>query len=135
MIGISRRRLLAGSLLAGMLGLRRSLASTVDARTIPWRNWSGNLVAHPARRFSPASESELIDYLSRTNGAIRPVGSGHSFSPLVPTDGDLIIIDQLKGLLDHDQTNLTATLGGGTRLGDIGPLLDRVGQAMINLPD
>ncbi len=135
MIGISRRQLLAGSVLAGMLGLRHSLASTIDARTIPWRNWSGNLVAHPAGRFSPASESELIDYLSRTNGAIRPVGSGHSFSPLVPTDGDLIIIDQLKGLLDHDQTNLTATLGGGTRLGDIGPLLDRVGQAMINLPD
>jgi len=135
MNGITRRKLLAGSVLVGLFGLAQPLSSSGSGRTIPWRNWSGNLIAHPARRFSPASESELADYLSSTSGSVRPVGSGHSFSPLVPTDGDLIIIDQLKGLLDHDQSSQTAILGAGTRLGDIGPLLDRVGQAMINLPD
>ena len=135
MSGITRRKLLAGSVLAGFLGLTQPLSSSAIGRTIPWRNWSGNLVAHPAKRFSPASESELADYLKVSRGPVRPVGSGHSFSALVPTDGDLIVIDQLKGLLDHDEVNETATFGAGTRLGDIGPLLERVEQAMINLPD
>ena len=135
MSGITRRKLLAGSVLAGFLGLTQPLSSSAIGRTIPWRNWSGNLVAHPAKRFSPASESELVDYLKVSRGAVRPVGSGHSFSALVPTDGDLIVIDQLKGLLDHDEVNETATFAAGTRLGDMGPLLDRVEQAMINLPD
>ncbi len=45
------------------------------------------------------------------------------------------MIDQLAGLLDHDPTNLTATFGAGTRLGDMGDPLASVGQAMFNLPD
>ena len=135
MTGITRRKFLASSVLAGFLGLTQSLAYPKNGRTVPWRNWSGNLVAHPAKRFSPANESELADYLKVSSGPVRPVGSGHSFSALVPTDGDLVVIDQLKGLLDHDEVNETATFAAGTRLGDMGPLLDRVEQAMINLPD
>ncbi|MEE4284157.1 MAG: D-arabinono-1,4-lactone oxidase, partial [Pseudomonadales bacterium] len=78
---------------------------------------------------------ELMDYLRRTSGEIRPVGSGHSFSALVPTDGHLVVIDQLHGLLNHDAGLMQATFAAGTRLGDIGAPLQRVGQAMLNLPD
>lgn len=110
-------------------------AHALAAQATPWRNWSGGLVGHPAGRFSPISEAQLQEVLAATRGPIRPVGSSHSFSPLVPTDGHLIVIDQLQGLLDHDPDRLSATFGAGTRLGDMGAALAGVGQAMLNLPD
>jgi FAD-linked oxidoreductase len=101
----------------------------------PWRNWSGGLVAYPAGRFVPATELELAEFLKSSSGPVRPVGSGHSFTPLVPTDGHLVVIDRLTGMLSHDQNALQATFGAGTRLGDMGAPLAEVGQAMLNLPD
>jgi FAD-linked oxidoreductase len=53
----------------------------------------------------------------------------------VPTDGHLIVIDQLSGLLGHDAATLRATFGAGTRLGDMGDPLAAIGQSMFNLPD
>ena len=35
---------------------------------------------------------------------MRPVGSGHSFAPLVPTDGH--VVDRLAGIMDHDADTL-----------------------------
>jgi FAD-linked oxidoreductase len=124
---------MASSALLGLFAPWRS-ALAQQSQT-PWRNWSGGQVCHPAGRFSPASEDELMDYLRSTSGEIRPVGSGHSFSALVPTDGHLVVIDQLHGLLNHDADLKQATFAAGTRLGDIGAPLQRVGQAMLNLPD
>lgn len=129
---ISRRHFLAGSALASLYGM----TSPAWAKSsVPWRNWSGGQIAYPAGRFSPASEEALSDYLSTSGGAIRPVGSGHSFTPLIPTDGHLVVIDQLTGLIDHSTESMSATFGAGTRLGDMGEPLERIGQAMFNLPD
>ena len=133
MKGFTRRELLANGVLAGLFGAARPAFSSESS--LPWRNWSGGQVAHPAGRFAPGTEDELADFLKTTHGIVRPVGSGHSFTPLVPTDGHLIVIDQLAGLLDHDPATLQATFGAGSRLGDMGPALDGIGQAMINLPD
>ncbi len=85
--------------------------SRAGQTSLPWSNWSGGLTCQPAGRFSPESETRLSEYLASTSGAIRPVGSGHSFSPLVPTDGHLIVIDQLAGVLAHDADNLQVTAG------------------------
>ncbi len=131
---LSRRRLLASSALAALYGLAGPVRAAPN-RTVPWRNWSGALVAHPAARFAPASEAELAEFLARSTGTLRPVGSGHSFAPLVPTDGHLVVLDRLTGLLSHDPATLRATFGAGTRLADTGPALDEVGQALFNLPD
>jgi len=51
-----------------------------------WHNWSGGQSCIPAGRFAVASEDELAALIRRAQCAIRPVGSGHSFSALVPTD-------------------------------------------------
>jgi FAD-linked oxidoreductase len=109
--------------------------SDSGAGSIPWRNWSGGVVAAPRGRFSPASEDELAGFLAQSTGPLRPVGSGHSFTALVPTDGQLVVIDQLQGLLGHDPSSLEATVAAGTRLSELGPALDAIGQAMFNLPD
>jgi len=53
----------------------------------------------------------------------------------VPTDGHLIVIDQLTGLLSDDEAAHSATFAAGTRLADMGPLLESLGQGLFNLPD
>jgi len=131
----SRRTFLASSALSAMFGLARPVFGQSSGGSIPWRNWSGGVTANPAGRYSPANEEQLSDFLASGTGPLRPVGSGHSFTPLVPTDGHLLVIDQLNGLLAHDPDKNQATFGAGTRLGDMGAPLKAIDQAMINLPD
>ncbi len=100
-----------------------------------WSNWSGLEHAYPARRAAPADEAELAKLLPATPTPIRPVGAGHSFTAIVPTEGTLLSLDRLNGITASDDEALTATIGSGTRLGAIGPALAAIGQEMINLPD
>ncbi len=130
----SRRRFLASAALTGLFAGSVRAAGGAGP-SLPWRNWSGGLTCQPEGRFSPATENELSEYLAATSGEVRPVGAGHSFAPLVPTDGHLVVLDQLTGLLAHDPQALTASFAAGTRLGDMGAPLEAVGQAMLNLPD
>jgi FAD-linked oxidoreductase len=135
---ISRRRFTANTVLTALWASLPSMAkatSTPALANAPWRNWSGHLTANPLGRIAPNNEDELVSALRSTNGAIRPVGSGHSFSPLVPTDGHLLVLDNLTGLVSHDADKMTAELFAGTRLSDAGRLLNSIGQAMFNLPD
>ncbi|SFF25576.1 FAD-linked oxidoreductase [Fontimonas thermophila] len=104
-------------------------------RRLPWQNWSGYQFGLPAVRAAPASEDELAALLPRTAAPVRPVGAGHSFAPLVPTDGTLLSLRNFDGLRAHDAHALTATVGAGTRLGALGALLDGIGQALPNMPD
>ncbi len=132
---ISRRRFTAGALTAGLFSSTGLSFAAGSSSTTPWRNWSGGQVAQPASRFAPASEDELISWLGSASGALRPVGAGHSFTPLVPTDGHLLVLDKLSGLISHDAELRRATFSAGTRLGDMGTPLARIGQASLNLPD
>jgi FAD-linked oxidoreductase len=131
---LSRRSWLGGALAAGGLAVAPRFGTAAGAGT-PWRNWSGGVFAQPAGRFAPTSEAELADFLASHRGALRPVGSGHSFSPLVPTDGHLVVLEHLAGLIDHDAETRQATFWAGTRLGEMGAPLEAAGQAMFNLPD
>lgn len=135
---LKRREFLATSVLAVLSASawsKSAWSAPAATTSLPWTNWSGGQRCQPRGRFSPASENELRHFLATTSGPMRPVGSGHSFSGLVPTDGHLIVIDQLTGLIDHDPTTLQATIAAGSRLGDIGAPLQAVDQAMLNLPD
>jgi FAD-linked oxidoreductase len=129
---ITRRAFVAGSALAALFGAG---PARTQATSLPWRNWSGALIAHPAGRVAPASESELISWIRTSNGPMRPVGAGHSFTPLVPTDGHLLVLDRMNGMIDHDPATLQATFGAGTRLSSLGPALEGVGQGPLILPD
>lgn len=134
---ISRRSFLASSVKAALFASYGvgSLSTANAAQATRWRNWSGGQACQPAGRIDISSQDQLVAFLKTTSGPIRPIGSGHSFSPLIPTDGHLVIIDQLNGIVDHDDNTKRVTVGAGTRLGDLGPQLDAIGQGMINLPD
>lgn len=131
---LTRRDVLGGLAAAGVIGVPGALRASIEG-PVAWRNWSGGQMAHPVARFAPASEDELIAFLSRGRGALRPVGAGHSFSPLVPTDGQLLVLDRLSGRIGHDPVARTATFGAGTRMTSMGPELDAIGQAAENLAD
>lgn len=109
--------------------------STHQQRRIPWKNWSGSQICYPQERKAPATVEELQALVKEAPGKIRPVGSGHSFTSLVPTDDTIISVGRLSGLVDHNAATNQATLWAGTRLGDIGGPLAERGQAMINMPD
>ena len=59
-----------------------------------WVNWGKNQRCHPSRLERPSSAKEVADLVSlgvAERQKVRPVGAGHSFSPICSTDG--IIID------------------------------------------
>lgn len=147
---VTRRALLAGggvvgagALGVGGLAVRNGLrdrepaapaAQDAQGRLL-WSNWSGVAHSYPERRGAPASEEELLDLLTRARAPVRPVGSGHSFTALVPTGGTLLTLDGMTGIVGHDAARNQATVRGGTRLADLGPALAAIGQEMVNLPD
>lgn len=115
--------------------LAAATESTAGNGRLAWKNWSGSQVGYPADRLAPATVAELQEQVRNASGIIRAVGSGHSFSPLVPTDDTLISLNRLSGVLSHDDAKTQATIAAGTRLGQIGQPLEDVNQALINMPD
>ncbi|HUR41887.1 MAG TPA: D-arabinono-1,4-lactone oxidase [Verrucomicrobiae bacterium] len=137
---MKRRDFLAGSAAAAGLALAGcDSAAPPPARKrgdpIRWRNWSGYQSCLPAQRIAPESLDQLVDLLRKAPGPVRPVGAGHSFTPLVPTDGTLLSLRNFTGLLRHDAKAMTATFGAGTKLGQVGGPLQGIGQALPNMPD
>jgi FAD-linked oxidoreductase len=107
----------------------------VPGKALPWTNWAGNQACNPSIRCSPANEDEVVSVLKSAEGVIRAVGAGHSFSAVVPTNDTLVSTDLLSGLVSHDAGSLQATIKAGTRLHDLGPMLNSIGQALPNMPD
>jgi FAD-linked oxidoreductase len=144
---LGRRALLGGAgLLAlgigGLAGRRMwlsrepDLPEPIDAKgRALWSNWAANEHSYPVARAAPANEAELVALLPKAQTPVRPVGSGHSFTALVPTEGTLLSLERLSGLVRHDATAMTATVRAGTKLSALGPLLAGIGQEMPNLPD
>lgn len=145
---MKRRVFLKSSLAVGVSSALGSLAGCgsggnepqspviyTPGQPIPWINWAGNQSCTPSWRLAPATEDELVSALKSAKGVVRAVGAGHSFSAVVPTDDTLISTDLLSGLVRHDADTMQATLLAGTRLHDMGPLLQSVGQAVPNMPD
>ena len=68
---------------------------------ITWRNWGRSASAHPSRIAAPADEEAVVDLVTacaREGHRIRPVGSGHSFTPIAVTDSVLLRLDRLTGI-------------------------------------
>ena len=100
---LTRRQLLQRASVIGVftaLGSTPALAEFLRApRLIPWRNWSGGQSCLPAARLAPKNLDELTHVVRQAPGKIRPVGSAHSFSALVPTDGTLLSLSYFTCLL------------------------------------
>ena len=102
---------------------------------MPWSNWSGNQVSYPAERARPRNIEGLVKLLKETDGKIRAVGAGHSFSGLVPTDETLLSMARFRGISHINKATKEVTAGAGTRLAALGDELWENDLGMINMPD
>ncbi len=134
------RAALLSALAAGEITLRPSQVlalserqPTPGKRRIPWQNWSGHQKAFPAERFSPKTEDQLAEYLKKTSGGVRPVGAGHSFTALVPTEGTVLSTRHFNQV--QADGDFSARVGAGVRLGSLAKQLHELGQALPNMPD
>ncbi|HVT34771.1 MAG TPA: FAD-binding protein, partial [Nevskiaceae bacterium] len=137
-MAITRRNLIKHSGLASLAALGGGWSALAHAgeRLIPWRNWSGGQACVPEARLAPRDEVELAEMVKGATGNVRAVGSGHSFSPLVPTDGTIVSLSNLPaGVIGHNASALTAEIWAGTRIADLGAPLKAIGQALPNMAD
>ena len=102
---------------------------------LPWSNWSGNQVSYPAERARPRNLEGLVKLLKETDGKIRAVGAGHSFSGLVPTNETLLSMARFRGISNINTETKEVTAGAGTRLAALGDELWENDLGMINMPD
>lgn len=105
---------------------------------VTWRNWSESVVAQPKEFVKPKNLEQLklfVRYCAEQEMTLRVVGAGHSFTPLVATNEALVSLDHLTGIVEVDAEQEQVTVWAGTRLRDLGPLLDEYGYAMENLGD
>jgi L-gulonolactone oxidase len=103
-----------------------------------WRNWAGDQECQPVEIVRPRERDELVATVAAAAEAGRRVGvagSGHSFTAAALTDGTMVDIGALSGMIDADPPTGLVRVGAGTVLADLNEELHRLGLAMENLGD
>ncbi|MFI1962615.1 D-arabinono-1,4-lactone oxidase [Streptomyces pathocidini] len=103
-----------------------------------WRNWAGNVRAHPVRSLAPGSAEELARIVTTAADdglTVKAVGTGHSFTAAAATDGVLIRPDRLSGIHGIDRAAGTVTVGAGTPLCQLNQVLAAEGLSLTNMGD
>lgn len=111
--------------------------SVTDERA-PWTNWAGNETCRPREIAYPRSEeevSEIIASAARRGRPVRVAGAGHSFSTICLTDGVLISLDQMRGIVRADAGTRLVRARAGTRIRDFGDALWDAGLCLKNQGD
>ncbi len=101
-------------------------------------NWSGLVQCNPHSVEQPRDLEGIARVVRDCSAAgrnLRIVGSGHSFTDLVKTDGTILSLDNFQGLESVDKVARRATALAGTKLFRLNELLDSEGLAMENLGD
>jgi len=95
-------------------------------------NWAGNVRFGAGRVHRPASVSELRRLVAGA-GRLRALGTGHSFSPIADSPGELVSVAGLPPAVTVDAGRRTATVAAGLRYGELVPRLHRAGYALPGL--
>jgi L-gulonolactone oxidase len=105
-------------------------------KSIVWKNWAGNLRCSPKSFHQPATLDEirqLVRNITKAGERLRVAGGGHSWSPLVWNDDNLVSLDNFNRVIDVDDQAQTITVEGGIRLGQLNLALENHGLALPNL--
>lgn len=103
-----------------------------------WTNWAGDQSCRPVRIVRPGGREELAETIGAAAAAgqrVKVAGSGHSFTEAALTEGTMIDLGALAGVLDADPDSGLVKVGGGTVLADLNEELAGLGLAMENLGD
>ncbi|WP_434741527.1 FAD-binding protein [Micromonospora sp. SH-82] len=96
------------------------------------RNWAGNVTFNAVRLHRPATLDELRATVAASR-RIRALGSGHSFSTVADTDGDLVRLDRLPRAVRLDPGSAAVTVTGGATYAEVAAALEPAGYALANL--
>ncbi|WP_114202585.1 D-arabinono-1,4-lactone oxidase [Janibacter anophelis] len=102
-----------------------------------WSNWAGNVTDRATLR-CPRTPEEVAEEVRSAAGEgrrIRPVGSGHSFTPIAQADDLRLDLRHLSGILSADRATGRVRVLAGTPLRVLNQALDLLGLAMPNLGD
>src|SRR6201999_686137 len=101
-----------------------------------WKTWWGYVECPRTPVVTPDNGAQLAQVLAdaaRDGAPVRMVGAGHSFSPLVASDGVIVSLDKLQGVIDVDTRTNVARVHAGTRLYALGDAHAQRGLTMENL--
>jgi len=114
-------------------------AMTNTSHSSTWTNWSGALTCTPATVAQAADEAAIGEAVrtavSQGTTPVRVPGTGHSFTPIVITDGTLINIDGHAGIVSADKETGLARVKAGSKIADMGAPLLEAGLALANQGD
>ena len=113
-------------------------SALTDLQGSTWTNWVGNQSFTPAFAAAPRDVEEvasLVRQAAERGVCVRVAGAGHSFTPVVETDGLLLDLSALRGVLDADAERKRATALAGTRIHDFYEPLWEAGLALRNQGD
>lgn len=106
--------------------------------TASWTNWSGTLQSEVPHRANPVTLEQVQAEVLRAaeeGERLRPVGSGHSFSPLCWTDENHLSLERFTGIESTDLQRQRVWVRGGTPLRSLADSLAARGLALENAPD
>ena len=115
-----------------------STSPTAPPATRTWSNWAGNQQARMQRVAAPTSPQEVAETVrdAAARGlTVKPVGSGHSFTPAAVTDGVQIRLGNLARLRGADPATGLVTAEAGMPLWRLNELLAEQGLALTNMGD
>lgn len=100
-----------------------------------WRNWAGTCESRPSSIVRVGSAEEVVGVLANASGrgeTVRPVGAGHSFSPLVPTNGIILDLSGLATIHHIDAERQVVSVGAGATIAALGAPLWEAGLSLKN---
>ncbi|MDK8843326.1 FAD-binding protein [Corynebacterium striatum] len=109
----------------------RKLIGARGAKNKGFSNWSGSVRTNPREFLQPRSIEEVSQAVQRV-GSVRTVGAGHSFTPVAASDGVMMNLDYLSGIVNVDRQLKRVRFLAGTRLRDVPRLLRPFGLALAN---
>ena len=114
----------------------------MTGRPARWTNWAQTVTCRPSAVAAPADVAEVVDLLAaagRAGRRVKPVGSGHSFTPIAATDGVQVHVDRLTGLrataVDPQSGAGTVTVAAGTSLHVLNSMLAELGLGLAAMGD
>jgi FAD/FMN-containing dehydrogenase len=103
-----------------------------------WTNWVGNQSFTPGYAAAPRDEEEVAALVRRAaelGAGVRVAAARHSFTPIVQTDGLLLDVSALNGVVATDVPRRRATALAGTPIHDFYEPLWSAGLALKNQGD
>jgi FAD/FMN-containing dehydrogenase len=106
--------------------------------TTTWTNWVGNQSFTPRAIVVADTEADVQRWVTQAAAqgiGVRAAGTGHSFTPIVQTDGLLLNMERMRGIVAIDAAKRRVTALPKTTIGDFGEPLWAHGLALANQGD